>query len=336
MKVLFVTNGYPTAAHPEYCVFNKEQIDAVMASGIDGEVYFINGLENGKRAYLRAARALRGNLGDYDLIHCFHGLSYLLVATLRPKHPVVVSFLNSVENEFREQANWLARSLSMICKHKILTPRHGKIFKHQVPAWLAHDPLARCIPNGVCLERFQPMPRAQAKRRLGLDPDQRHVLFVSSKRLDRPQKRYDRFRETLRLVRQMEGCEDIRELLLVSEPRELIPVYMNAADLHLLVSDFEGSPNSVKEALACGTPVVATDVGNVRDMLSGMPQCHVATGSSADELAHLAVTALATGNRPDYRVLLRDKGLDIASSTAAVIRLYNDLLHPGMVDPNPA
>jgi glycosyltransferase involved in cell wall biosynthesis len=49
-----------------------------------------------------------------------------------------------------------------------------------------------------------------------------------------------------------------------------MPWYYSASDTMILCSDREGSPTSVKEALACDLPVVATDVGDVREMLSGV------------------------------------------------------------------
>jgi glycosyltransferase involved in cell wall biosynthesis len=51
------------------------------------------------------------------------------------------------------------------------------------------------------------------------------------------------------------------------QPFEKIPLYFSAADVSVLASYREGCPNAVLESLACGTPVVASDVGAVRDIL---------------------------------------------------------------------
>lgn len=62
------------------------------------------------------------------------------------------------------------------------------------------------------------------------------------------------------------GVKD-RLILAGRQPYEKVPLYFSAADVSVLASYREGCPNAVLESLACGTPVVATDVGAVRDIL---------------------------------------------------------------------
>ena len=88
--------------------------------------------------------------------------------------------------------------------------------------------------------------------------------------LYRKEKRYDIYKKVMELLQSKYNFTTIEELHLVNVSRDLVPYYFNASDLHLLVSDFEGSPNSIKESLACDIPVVSTKVGNVEEMLSGL------------------------------------------------------------------
>jgi len=71
----------------------------------------------------------------------------------------------------------------------------------------------------------------------------------------------------LRAVAREVGVED-RLILPGHQPYEKVPIYFSAADASVLASYREGCPNAILESLACGTPVIATDVGAVRDILS--------------------------------------------------------------------
>lgn len=128
--------------------------------------------------------------------------------------------------------------------------------------------------NGINTSFFIDKGKSESYKKLGLDESKIDSLFVSSN-FFRKQKRYDRFKEVLKILTAQYNWENIEELSLVNAPRDLVSYYFNAANLHLLTSDFEGFPNSVKESLCCNTPVVSTPVGNFAEMLSGAPNCFV-------------------------------------------------------------
>lgn len=331
MRILFVTNGYPTEKHPEFCVFNQEQIESITATGIQGEVLFINAHEKGVKEYLVGIREIRRRSARFDLIHCFHGLSFLAVKLARVRAPIVVSMLNSVDNEYRELPRPFARLLSQITSRLLNSNRVGKIFKDRVPSNLSTDDLARHIPNGVNMELFSPIDRQRAIESLRLNPRARYLLFVSSKSRQRAQKRYDRFQMVLDRLRNSAEFSDVRELVLERTSREKVPLHFAASELHLLTSDFEGSPNSVKESVACGVPVVAADVGNIRDMLSHIPACAVVAPDDVDAYVAEVRRILASKiDRFEYAELVRDKlrslGLDQRSTAQRVANLYECVL----------
>ena len=113
-------------------------------------------------------------------------------------------------------------------------------------------------------------------------------------------------------------------LVMIGIARKDVTAYMNACDLHILSSDQEGSPNSVKECLCCGVPVVATDVGNVHDLLDDVPGCGVADSFTPEELAELADKALR--NVPAASELsgsIVRKELDMDSVAEKLYRIYN-------------
>ena len=322
MKVLFVTNGYPTEKNPEYCVFTKEQVESVTASEeISGEIIFINAREEGLSAYLKAIPILRKKLKKVDLVHTFHGLSFLLVFLLAPSKKTIVSFLNNIENEYGEK-KFLSKPLAYITKRIIRRSNIYKIFKDKIPSDIKTNSFY--LPNGVDTKKFFPMDQNEAKKRLGLAFDKKYILFVSSKNQYRPQKRYDRFKAVIERLE--EKFLKIEELVLVNEPRDKIIYYFNAANLHLLTSDFEGSPNSVKEALACNTPVVATASGNVEEMLNGLPGCYVSKDYSVEELANYAEKVLRNSSQINLHEYIKLKNLDMEGKAKELVDIYKHVM----------
>lgn len=324
MKVLFVTNGYPTKSSPEFCVFTKEQIESVIKTkNIQGELIFINARDKGIAAYFNSIPAIRKNIKEADLVHAFHGLTFLLVMALAPSKKIVVSFLNKIENEYGEQ-NLLTRALAgltrILAKRKNVT----KIFKDRIPSDLSVNSFH--LPNGVDLSKFYPLDQNEAKKVLGLKKDVRYILFVSSKNQYRSQKRYDRFKEVMALLKQK--YDDIEELILVNEPRERIIYYFNAAELHLLTSDYEGSPNSVKESLACNKPVVATNTGNVEQMLENVDFCFVCNSFKANDLAEYVERILSKpkGQKLLINKTIKYKKLDMHSKALELAEIYKKTL----------
>jgi glycosyltransferase involved in cell wall biosynthesis len=150
---------------------------------------------------------------------------------------------------------------------------------------------AHVIPAGVDMEKFREIPRDAARQEVGWD-EGRYVLFPYSP--DNERKNYPLARTVVK--RANEQLSEPVELRTVSRvPHEQIPYYLNASDALLLTSRLEGSPNTVKEALACNVPVVSTDVGDVRERLRDVEPSTVAT--DPEELVTGLVAAVEQGGR---------------------------------------
>jgi glycosyltransferase involved in cell wall biosynthesis len=328
MRVLVLTNGWPTARHPEYAVFNERQVASLRALGVEVDVDFVNARERGKLEYLRRLPTVARRARPFDLVHCFHGLSFVLARLGLVRRPLVVSFQNALDREFAEMPRPLAAAAEALAARLLRRGDAGVIFKGAAPDWLRDDPLVRRIPNGVDMAAFRPGDRHAARTALGLEPDAIHLLFVSSKRLDRPQKRHDRFVAAAAALRERLPGRAVRELTLVDDPPERVRLTYQAADAHVMTSDFEGSPNSVKEAMASGLPVVSTAVGNVPDMLGGLEAARVLDAFTPAACAEAIAAVLAAP--PDARAALRERlralGLEEAAVARRVVALYEDVL----------
>jgi glycosyltransferase involved in cell wall biosynthesis len=117
------------------------------------------------------------------------------------------------------------------------------------------------LPTGIDLDRLKPIPRDEARRELGLDPNGRYLLFPADP--SRPEKRIDRAREL--------ASEGVELLHYDNTPPERVPLYINAANAVLVTSEREGFGLAPVEALACDVPVLATDVGIAPLALAGIP-----------------------------------------------------------------
>jgi len=317
MKVLHITNNYPTDKHPIFGIFVKEQIDSLKNQGLENEVFFINGREKGKFEYLKSIFKLRKFLDgkNFDVVHCHHALSGLcfIFSGKSKKFQSLISYQNDPLNEGGKFIyNFIKKKFNAI------------ILKSDSP--IVDNSTVYYQPNGVNTNFFKPINREDCIHKLNLQSNKRYILFVSSNFI-REQKRYDRFQEVLTILKNKYKLSDIEELKLINTERPLVPLYFNAASLHLLTSDFEGSPNSVKEAMACNTPVVSTNVGNVEELLKKVDGSWVSNTKDAEELAELAYKALQNNNEYIGREHLIKNELDIESVAKKITSIYKNIIN---------
>jgi glycosyltransferase involved in cell wall biosynthesis len=175
------------------------------------------------------------------------------------------------------------------------------------------------IQSGLDLSLFNPIPQREARRQLNLPPDNYYVLFAGSR--NNPIKRYPLARAATSAT---VSNRHLELLVAENEPPDKMPLFMNAADVLLLTSSREGSPNVVKEALACNLPVVAVDVGDVREWLDGIDGCIV----TADDRTETIATALQQLLQRPRRVAGRETvlHLDICQTTQSIIDVYHQAL----------
>lgn len=323
IRVLHVTNAYPYDATPEYGVFVKEQIDSLPASEVSSQLVFINGRAFGKRAYWESLKNIRSLAKQCDVIHCHHLYSALCVLLSQSGRPVVLSFLNDWLHEVKgARLRFFSRWLCEIGVRFV----DKVIFKSPIPQGLVGSGKVINLPNGVDSAFFDVVDRNVAKARLGLDSDKNYLLFVSSKNKLRAQKRYDLFAKVVERISCLRPDLNVEEFVMVGQTRDVVPTIFNAMSVHVLTSDFEGSPNSVKEALSCGVPVVSRDVGNVADMLRDVPFTAVVATDDVSEIASLVILILdAQVDRRALRAGFLSHGITREAVASRLVSLYREV-----------
>ncbi len=317
MKVLHITNAYPTEKYPTYGVFIKEQVQSLVKNGVLCEILFVNGREKGYLAYLKSIYKLRRISKKFDLIHCHHAYSAYTFVLSCVKKPFIVSFLSP--------KNWEVKKgiIHRYFYSQILKKCAGFIVKDD-PTINTRNAKGYYLPNGVDLDFFKPIEKKNAFNHIAIVPAT-YILFVSNgDGIKRPEKRYSLFKATVELVNKKYNLNAV-ELILTNVERSKVPYYFNAASVHLLTSDVEGSPNSVKESLACNIPVVSTDVGNVKELISSVTGCYISPVNDSDILSDLVYKAIQLSSIKGRESLINNK-LDMDSVSHRLISIYKKIL----------
>ena len=308
MRLLVVTNLYPTPEDMSFGTFVDEQVVALRARGVEVDVLFINGRKNRLNYLWGPLRLWKMMMSKkYDLIHS-HYVFASVIGRCQTTVPLVHSFHGAGEMEGWQ--GWLCKRLSAVVNGATVTSK-----RHHADLGMKD---ARVVPCGADMELFRPMPKDECRSRLGLSMDEKLPLFAGAQR---PEKRVPLIEEAVALVAKDDPA--VRLLVATAIPHDEIPVWMNAADCLVLASDWEGSPVVIKEAMACDLPVVTVDVGDTAEVIEGVEGCWLAE-QTAEDLAANIRSALAFDGTCGGREAVSKLTLD--HTIEGVLKLYQDVL----------
>lgn len=305
MKILIVGSNNPGQFSP----FIIEQVEALKRLGVDFDFFGISG--KGATGYLSDLPALKRKIHEYhpDLIHAHYGLSGLL-ANLQRGIPVITTYHGS-------DVHSLGLNLSM---SKVASRFSAyNIFVSQDLLELSCCKLGKqcVIPCGVDTTTFHPIERSEARKQIGWDVDSKFILFAGA--FDNDVKNSKLAKKAVSLV------PDVTLMELRGYNRDQVNIAMNAANCLLMTSHREGSPVVIKEAMACGTPIVSVDVGDVKDVMDGVDGCYITTYDEIDIASHI-MTALSFQGKTDGPQKIIEKGLSNDIIAKQVLEIYERLL----------
>jgi teichuronic acid biosynthesis glycosyltransferase TuaC len=260
VRVLVADNMRPEEGAPQRGSFVRDQVTGLRRAGVEVEHA---SFPPGNRGRATALRGLRAALAErrFDLVHAHFGLTGWC-AKLAGASPLVVTFHGT---DVRHPATGIF-TRRLVRRIALVAGASRALFAREAgrPALPLVSGRSAVLPCGADLERFRPLSRADARKRLGLDADGHYLLFPASP--SRPVKRPDRARAVAERV----GAE----LLVAGEiDPAAMPDWVNAADAVLVTSDNEGFGLPAVEALACEVPVLSTPVGVAPALLRGIEGC---------------------------------------------------------------
>lgn len=258
MKILIICSYRNYAADTDYVApFIYEQVNSLKSIGVEIEYFHIKG---GLKAYLKTALKIKEIVNKYqpDLIHAHGGLCGF-VATRQRTCPTVTTYhgsdINALKNRFFSKVAIKKSTYNIFVSQKLVDIAKPDKNNYQV------------IPCGVNTDVFFPVDKSESRRLLNLDMDKRYVLF--SKAFFVKVKNYPLAKEAIKKL------DNTILLELNGYTREEVNYLMNACDVALMTSFSEGSPQFIKEAMACCCPVVSTNVGDVEELISDVDNCYI-------------------------------------------------------------
>jgi glycosyltransferase involved in cell wall biosynthesis len=321
MRVLSISGPLPTDQRPGSLAPVARQIESLRRCRVSVTVVEITGRPKVK--YLQAIPRMRRELADVDLVHAHFGYSGW-VGLLQRRRPVVISFMgNDLLGTRRADGKTTWGSWVAIRANRIAArAADAVIVKSAGMAAVLGEMPVHIIPNGVDMEIFSPTDRIEARRSLGWPLDGLTVLFPGNP--DFPNKGFELVKQAIeRASEHLRIKIDLRVLWGV--PPVIVPQMMSGSDVMVLASQSEGSPNVVKEALACELPIVATRVGDVPELLEGFRSCRLSE-RTAPAIAEALQTLLVARPPREGRALLLSRGLDQASVAQRIVRVYEFVL----------
>lgn len=304
MKVLFVCSGNRVEVSP----IIRNQGDSICAQGVDIAYYTIKG--KGIGGYLKNVRPIRRYLkqNQFDVVHAHYSLS-AFVASLAGAKPLVVSLMGS-DVKASGIYKMMIRVFAFLFSWKSIIVKSADMYQS------LGIRRAVVIPNGVNMDRFKPLDLKECQETLGWSSEKKHVLFTSDPK--RREKNYA-------LAESAVSCIENAELhAMVGVQNEDTPIWYNAADVVLMTSLWEGSPNAIKEAMACSRPIVSVNVGDVKKILGTTEHCYMVQYSQ-DQVVSKLQLAMQHNGATEGRKCIVNLGLDTGTVAKQIIAIYDNL-----------
>ena len=303
MKILFVSSANRGDIGP----IVKAQGMSLRRQGISVDYYGITG--KGIKGYLSNIRPLRAHIlkTSPDIVHAHYFLCSIVGSLTFAARPLVVSLMGS-DTRTGIVSQIGIRFFSRLFWNRVIIKSPSMQPKNRGDNFIV-------IPNGVDLEKFRPSKNQSIRTK-------KTILFLADP--SRESKNFSLASEAFNLLEH----QNIELKVLYGVMQQDVPKILNAVDIVLLTSKWEGSPNVVKEAMTCNCPVVATDVGDVAWLFGDEPG-YFLTGFDPRDVADKIKMALAFAEgkgKTRGRERIKKLRLDSQSVARRIVSVYEGVL----------
>lgn len=309
MKILFVSSGNAKNGISSL-IYNQGL--SLIQDNVSVDFFTIKG--KGIKSYVKNIFLLRNHLklNHYDIVHSHYSLSSF-VAALAMAKPLFVSLMgsdvksNKIYHPIIYFFHYFFWSVTIVKSEDM--KKSIKINKLHI------------IPNGVNVNKFRELNKKECQEKLKWSNNKKHILFGADPL--RIEKNFTLAQKALTILDNKLNYE-LHYLKDISF--EDVLLYINASDVLLITSFYEGSPNIIKEAMACNCPIVTTNVGDVEWVIDNTKGCFITTYNPND-IAQKLIKVLNSDKRTDGRKRIIDLGLDSISIAKKLISIYNETLN---------
>ena len=277
-------------------------------------VYYFPVVGKGLSGYLKAILPLKKKIQELqpDVIHAHYGLCCLLANLATRSVPVVSTFHGSDIN--LKKVRPLSKIAMQLSAWNIFVSRRTM---HIVHADTRTN--TSLIPCGIDLSDDQLQSRAEARKALGWNASDKKILFAGA--FDNSVKDPGLAKASVALLNGVELVE------LKGYNRQQVNALMCACGCLLMTSRTEGSPQVIKEAMACGCPIVSVDVGDVAERTEGVDGCYVVKSREPKDIAVALEKALLFEGKTNGREQVISAGLTNDQIAAKLVDIYQKVIH---------
>ena len=318
-----VSGKLPSSENPGSQSFISRQIDSLQPYCTQIDIHEVIG--NRFLKHLKSARQISKISSNYDVIHVHYGLFAVAALIGKGRTPLVLSLMGS---DLFGTVNRKGRITFITALEARLTKYLAKKCNRVI---VKTDEMAKAIPaihvdvipNGVDLDLFCERPMNECRELLGWDEEEFYVLFPGNP--SRPEKNWDLAYSSVEAAQQLTQRRITLVPLYNVFPSD-VPLLINASNLVLMTSFSEGSPNVVKEALACNKHVISVNVGDVDITIGDLKGCALVGYDSykiGSQIAYILNTISCTVRGRDR---LKGLKLDLDSVAKKIIEVYTSVL----------
>lgn len=312
MKILLVHSGNAVGGDSSKYTFVREQGEELRKLGCEIAYYAVVG--KGMRGYLRNVKPLRKKIQEFqpDIVHAHYGLCGMVaVLAAKKKVPVVVTCHNG--ETLTKYGNIISSLAIHRADYTICVAQHiyDKLYLKPKPYMIQ--------PCGIDLKDLPLVDKAIAQKEMNLSPDKINILFGGS--FSNARKNAPLANAAIALLKR----DDVNLIEMKGFNRQQVAMLLNGCDVLLLPTKSEGSPQVLKEAMACNCPIVATDVADIAYLLQGVTNSYVTSFDPAD-VAEKIQRVIDSGERTNGRERINELKLDNPLVCVTILGIYKEVL----------